>query len=287
MRSRPRTAPPFGPEMGVTVVRGEDAAMGPTARWLQALGILLFLATAFFPLHCAELHPLHVARQATHPQVALAVAPPGVEAVPAREIYDAVRVDLAGEAHGFRTWEVRRWYPYALALFWLWALLWVAGPPAAAAARRARAGAVLLTLTVGVAVLEACYLAVEYAPLLPQVLGRAEALIAWALVVAILFLRRGTDRRVGAVEGHVGAMALLSLLHLLTLPSSEARPWLGPYAWSDVCSAVGTNFRPAFWLACGGLALASAATYFSRRRAGAEVPAAPPEPVPEPVGARG
>jgi hypothetical protein len=254
--------------------------MGSAARWLQVLGIAVFLATAFLPLHCPERHPQLLARfgGASHVTVTLL----GVEDVPARQVYDALRMDLTGSTPGCRTWEVRRWYPFVLAPFWLWALLWAAGPSGGAAARRSRAGAVLLTIAVAVAVLEACYLGVEYAALFPNVLGRTETVIAWLVVVAVLFVRRRADRSLGAVEAHVGAQALLSLLHLLTLPSSEARPWLASYAWSDVCAAVGTNFRPGFWLACAGLALASGATYLSRRRP-VDVPAPSSEPVPSPA----
>ena len=260
--------------------------MGPAARWFQALGVLVFLATAFLPLHGAKQHPQHLARCRALPGVTVTTALAGHESVPAREIYDAVRLDVAGSAAGCATWEVRRWYPFVLAPLWLAALLWVAGPSAAGASRRSRAGALLLGLAVVVAILEACYLAVEYAALFPAVLGRAETVIAWFVVVGILFLRRRADRGLGAVEAHVGAQALLSLLHLLTLPSSEARAWLGSYELGDVCAAVGTNFRAGFWVACAALATAGGATYLSRRRA-AMVAVEPRASAPEAAPARG
>jgi hypothetical protein len=274
-------------EVGATARPGEDGGMGPTARSLQALGILLFCVTAFLPVHQYQKHPLHLQVADLDAQTRITLRPVGQEAVPARELYDALMLDLGGTAPGCRSWEVRRWYPYALAPFWLWALAWVAGPAAGSTARRGRVGAALLTLAVIVAVLEACYLGVEYAALFPSVLGRAEALIVWVLVVGVLFLRRRADRRIAAVEAHVGAQALLSLFHLLTLPSSEARPWVGPYAWSDVCGALATNFRPAFWLACAGVALAAGATYLSPRRPPVVPDPPQPAPLPEPAGARG
>ena len=244
--------------------------MTPRARWLEGLAVVLFLGTAFFPLHVARQHPQRMAQGVDAGTHGTTRPPPSV-AVPAQDLCDAALLDLSSCGPGWRLWEVRRWYPYALAPLWLVALLLSQGR--AAARRRHRVGLGLLVLAGALVVLEACYLGTEYAPLLPDPWGRGEVVAAWLLVVTILFWRRRADRRVDAVEAHVGAQALLGLVHLLTLPSSEARGWIGAYPLGDVLGALAANFRPAFWLACLGLALAATATYLTRR----------PLPAPEPV----
>ena len=144
--------------------------MNARARWLQLLGALLFLATAFAPLHFPAQHPQCLA----HARNGHATVPPGPaarEAVPARDLCDAALHDLAARGQGSRLWEVRRWYPYALAPLWIVALLLTGGAGAAAQRRRGWVGPALLVLAVALVVLEACYLGTEYLALLPGVLG--------------------------------------------------------------------------------------------------------------------
>lgn len=242
--------------------------MGAPARCVQLLAVLLFLGTAFVPLHVPEQHPLALAR-GLPPRPPALPAPALAAAIPARDLCDAALLDLTTGAPGSRLWEVRRWYPYALAPLWLVALLLVGVGGPAAERRRAWVGPGLVLVSVALVVLEACYLGAEYLAILPGVWGRIEVVFAWLVVVGILSWRRPPDRALGAVEAHVGAQALLCLVHLFTLPSSEARGWIGAYAWGDILGALGVNFRPAFWLACLGLTLASASTYLTRRRASA------------------
>jgi hypothetical protein len=80
------------------------------------------------------------------------------------------------------------------------------------------------------------------------------------------------------VEGHVASQALLSLVHMVTLPTSEMRPWLGRHPLSDVLSAVFSNFHPAFWVGMGALVLVVGAVLLSGK-APSRIPA--PSPTPE------
>jgi hypothetical protein len=165
---------------------------------------------------------------------------------------------LDGEGSG-GLWDHRTWYPFLLAPFWLGGLLLVAG--AGGAARRRGVGLALLGLSVGIAVLEAFYLGTEYLPFLTGVAGRIELVLAWVAVVAVLFLRRRGARSVSAVEATIAAQALLGVLHLLTLPSSQVRVWLSAFPLGEALAAVGTNFLPGFWIALAGLAVAALPAY--------------------------
>jgi hypothetical protein len=231
-------------------------------RLLQWLGLAIVVVTAFgthFELRARPGQPLaQVAR--------------GRQEVPAEVLGAALADDLSARGPGLRLWEARRWYPYLLVPFWLVGLAWVALRPRA----RRPVGVGLLVLTLAVAVLEAFYLAVEYAPLLPDVFGQGEALIAWGIVATVLLWRRAPDRTPDAVEAHVASQAMLGWLHLLTLPATQARCWLDRHQVDDVVCAVGTNFGAAFWWGIAGLALMSLPVYLRPTRAAAPQAAAPP-----------
>ncbi len=237
--------------------------MGAPGRWFQLLCLLGFLALAGLPAHEPRLHPLALSRPGTLSRTPAWPAA-GSDDVPAATLSRALRQDVVGGALGSALWRERRWYPFLLAPVWVVALLAVAGPGAAAQARRRAVGAALLGLSVALAVFEACYLGIEYAPLLPDLLGRAEVVLAWVVVVGLLFLRRRADRRIDAVEAHVAGQALLSVAHLLTLPSSQLRAWLSAFPLHRVLEALGENFRPAFWAATALLALSLAPVYLRR-----------------------
>jgi|GEM_PF-4507428 len=241
--------------------------MGAHARWAQVLGLLIFAAAAFFPGHTNLQHPSRLLPIAREKAAAAAQSE-----IPAQVLVEAVRSDLERGRPGARLWEVRRWYPFGLAPLWLAALLAVALWPRL----RRLVGWALLSLALALAVLEAFYLGVEYAPLLPQVLGWGETLLVWVAVVLVLFVRRPTDRGVGAVEAHVAAQALLGWFHLLTLPSSEARIRWGTHSLGEMATSLTTNFRPAFWAALAGLMLAFLPVYLRRARRPLASPAFPP-----------
>lgn len=208
-------------------------------RRLQLLGLLVVALAAFLPHHERLVRPgqLPLPSRAERQER------------PAEVLASALGRDLAEGTAGRHLWEARRWYPFVLVLLWALALLLVAWRPG----WRGGVGLGLMLVALALAVLEACYLAVEYEPLLPHLLGPAEGLLAWGLVLAVLFVRRAPDRALGAVEAHVASQALLSWLHLLTLPATEARCWLGEHGTLDVACAVGANFQPAFWAALAGL----------------------------------
>ncbi|MFM8387569.1 MAG: hypothetical protein ACKOCB_12230 [Planctomycetia bacterium] len=206
---------------------------------LQLLGLLVVAVAGWLPLH---------ERVAWPGQPALASRSERQES--AGEVLAlALCEGLAQGRTAQRLWEARRWYPFALVLPWSLALLAVAWRPG----WRTAVGTALMVLALGLCVLEACYLAVEYEPLLPRLLGGLEGVIAWLVVVALLFARRRGDRSLGAVEAHVASQALLGWLHLLTLPATQARGWLGEHGLGEVAGAVAANFQPAFWCALLGL----------------------------------
>lgn len=230
-------------------------------RRLQLLGLLVVALAAFLPHHELVARPGQVTMRS---RAERQERPAGVLAV-------ALASDLSAGTGGARLWEARRWYPFALVLLWALALLIVAWRPGS----RTGVGLTLMLVALGLAVLEACYLAVEYAPLLPGLLGPAEGVIAWLVVLAVLFVRRAPDRALGAVEAHVASQATLSWLHLLTLPATQARCWLGEHDALAVAGAVCSNFQPAFWAAVAGLLAMSLPTYL-RRSAGLPAAAAQP-----------
>lgn len=248
--------------------------MSTFGRCLQALCIAAFLVTGVAHAHEARLHPVALERPGRFS--ASPAWPTGLEPdVPLSTLRAAVAHDLIGSGGGSLLWRERRWYPFLLAPLWLAALLLVAGPSVAAASRRRAVGAGLLAAAVALAAFEAFYLGIEYAPLLPGLLGRAEVVLAWLFVVALLFVRRRADRHLGAVEAHVAAQALLGVAHLLTLPSSQVRVWLGAFPLEAAATAMLTNFRPAFWAGCLLLALSVLPVYLRRLPAPAPDPGGP------------
>ena len=249
--------------LGGKALRGEDAHVGPRARVLQWLGLVVFLGASFWPAQGPLRHPLGIGQDLPPraPRTPVPGEPPSRIDIPASELGAALRADLASGRLGEQLWQARRWYPQGLAPLWILALLAVLGSADRARRRRVIVGGALLVLALALALLEACYLGVEYLSLLPATFGRVEVLLVWFVVVAILFLRRRGSGGVGAVEAHIGAQALLGFVHMLTLPATQARFWLDKFPLGEVLAAVGTNFRPAFWISCGALLLAAAPAY--------------------------
>lgn len=253
-----------------TLPAWDHPAMPLPVRLLQVLGLAIVVCSSFgahFELRARPgLPPASSVRER--------------QEVPAAVLGVALKADLAvtstAQPPGSRLWEARRWYPYLLVPFWALALAWAAWKPRA----RRGVGLALLALTCGLAVLEAFYLAVEYAPLLPEVFGHAEALIAWGIVATVLLWRRAPDRSFAAVEAHVASQALLSWLHFLTLPATQARCWLDRHSVDDVACAVGTNFGAPFWWGIAGLVLLSLPVYLRPAPGVRAVPAPiPPAPL--------
>lgn len=121
-------------------------------------------------------------------------------------------------------WAARLWYPYALAP--LWALALLLGGGAAHGLRRKLAGGLLVLVTLAIIPIEAAYLSTDYVAFLPPPFGDTEVVVVFVAVLFVLLARRPRDRHLVAVEGHVAAQALLSFLHMLTIPGTFARRWI-------------------------------------------------------------
>lgn len=239
--------------------------MSASVHRLQHLGLALLVLSAFWPAYHFRAYPARgpLPAQAEAAPVGFLVA--GTRQVPAQEVGAALLAALRGPERGLALWTSRPWYPYLLVPLWLVALLlarrW---GDARGDARRRRLGAGLLLISAGVAVFEAFYLRADYASFLPGWLGRAELVGAWLLILVLLFYRRRADRHLGAVEAAVAAQASLAFVHLLTLPSTMARPWVGVYDMDSVARAIWLNFPPAFWIGCVGMLLVALPVYLRR-----------------------
>ncbi|MEZ6025224.1 MAG: hypothetical protein R3E85_03460 [Planctomycetota bacterium] len=170
-------------------------------------------------------------------------------------------------------WASRLWYPYALAPLWVLALLLGGGAPHGL--RRKLAGGLLVLVTLAVIPLEAAYLSNDYVAFLPPPFGDAEGVVVFVCVLFVLLARRPRDRHLAAVEGHVAAQALLSFLHMLTIPGTFARRWIEDGA--DVHAAT-TSLVEAFPLpfvvaTAAFLGIAVVGVFGPRRAAGAQGPA--------------
>jgi hypothetical protein len=242
------------------------------ARFLRLLAVLVFAGTAFFPVHGCGPGPAPRA-----PTAKYKVPPPPVaEAVqvPIEEVLEqgAVGWKEGGPVGAF--WNVRIWYPYVLVPIWLAALAL-----AAAGRRFARIGGwVLLGTSFGIAVFELAYISYQFRGFLPPLLRPLEVGIAWILVLAVLFVRR-SGRSPLDPEATVSAHAFLSILHGFTYPISDVRTWLHrDVDLAAVARAVFENYKPAFWVALGALAVAAIPGYLFRPRREAAGPASPPSP---------
>lgn len=237
--------------------------MRVTTRSLQFLGLALLAGCAFRPAYHFTAYPLsgHVPQQAEAAPVGFYIA--GTKQVPAYEVGGALLSALRGPDRGHELWGARPWYPFLLAPLWLLALL-LAGPPGDPARRRMRrvVDGALLLLAVGVAIFEACYLATDYVSLMSGALGFAEGMAAWLVILGMLFWRRRRSRHLGAVEAAVAGQALLGFVHLLTLPATMARPWVGLFDLGSVARAIWLNYLPPFWVACAGMLLIAMPVYF-------------------------
>jgi len=188
--------------------------------------------------------------------------------IPARELGRALERTVRGPARIAPLWSQRAWYPYLLAPLWLLALLVArVGVPARTRPTNRAVGFLLLGVTAGLALFEAVYLQADYASFLPGAWGALESVAVWCIVCGVLLWRRRGDRAIGAVEATVAAQALLGFMHMVTLPSTMARPWVGAHPLDRVLRSVIVYFPPAFWITCGGLLLIALPVYLRRPRA--------------------
>jgi hypothetical protein len=240
------------------------------ARFVRLLAVLVFAWTAFLPVHGCGPGPRPAKAAARQRQAAQAPAPEAVQ-VPFEEILEegAAGWTEGGPVGAF--WAVRVWYPYVLVPLWLAGLVLAAG-----GARASRAGgALLLGTTIAIGVFELGYISYQFRGFLPPLLRPLEVGVAWILVLAVLFLRR-PGRRLDDPEATVSAHAFLSILHGLTYPVSDGRVWLDAgHDLSAIVAALLSDYKPAFWVALGALAVAAVPGYLFRPR-GADGPAPPP-----------
>jgi hypothetical protein len=238
-------------------------------RAVRALAVLVFAATAFFPVRACSPGPGDFEPHARGP-TAQDFAGGDVPV-------DRVRAEVS---RGFEdggvvgaVWGSRNWYPYLLAPLWIAAL--VAASSGFPRARRA-AGVGLLVVSVAIAALEAPFLFRDFTGVLPPAARPFELAAAYVAVCAVLFLRPA-GRGLLDPEATVSSQALLGLLHAATFPLGDAQRWLPGHTIPAIGAALATSYRPAFWVALAALAFAAACAYApSRRRA----PVLSPDPEP-------
>ena len=229
--------------------------MAAPVRALQVLGAAAFFVAGFLVV----LHVTTIPQPANGTSVDFKTFGPPRRPIP--ETFAAIE-HSARASDPRPAWQQRLWYPWIVAGFWLLAASWARR----GARARYQSGAALLVLSLAILVLEAAYLYQDYDPFLPGTAGTVEGCGVFVFVVFLLLYRRPADRRVDALEATIASQAILGFAHLLTLPSTMARPWFAYSSPEAVTQAVLTNFRPPFWIACAALLLASVPVYLSRRR---------------------
>ena len=227
---------------------------------IRAIGVLLFAATAFLPVHSCGSGP-----SAYEPHKAAAPGkgrerPVDVQ-VPTREIAHDMEFGWREGGALRALWHARKWYPYLLVPFWAVALALFAW--GGARARRA-AGWGCLGLSVAIAAFEYAYISSDYVGFLPRSWARFETVVAWLVVCTILVARRG-GRSVTDAEACVSAQALLAVLHGGTFLVDDLRSWVGDgHGIGPIAHALFANYHWAYWVAMGALLLAAAPAYTRR-----------------------
>jgi hypothetical protein len=129
---------------------------------------------------------------------------------------------------------------------------------------------------VAIAAFEYRYITTDYTGVLPRAVLDAERMIAWAIVLVVLFARR-RGRGLAEPAACVSAQALLAFLHGWTFPASDIRGWLAAgHAVAPIAQAVFANYHAGFWLALASLALVAAPGYRRGPPAPGPAPAIPP-----------
>ncbi len=241
------------------------------ARRLQLLGLLLVLVAGFLPSFAVrpEGPADYFLRGIEDPgpyKARLRIGGSGERPAPLCAWAAALGAFVTGSGTGAALWQLRASYPFVLALGWL--LAWLL------TMRSKRAAWVCLAWLTGLLIaVEAAYLSIDYEGLFPALLGPWEAWLIFLFVVAVLLWH---PRRSQPVPWRrlLAAQALLSILHLITLPCTHVRPRIETRSLFETLGAIPASFGPAFWLALVGCGLIAWPVYLPKRRV-EDVAAAP------------
>ncbi len=181
----------------------------------------------------------------------------GARPAPLADWGTAVGALVTGDGTLADVWQRRASYPFVLALGWLIAFL-LAGRGVSAASRW------LWSLTLVLIGVEAAYLRIDYEGLFPDFLGAAEVWLVFSFVVIVLLL---PPRWSGLASWRrlLAAQALLSILHLVTLPCTYVRPVVLQQSLGETLHLIQAQFGPAFWVAFLGCVLIVLPIYWPTR----------------------
>jgi hypothetical protein len=218
---------------------------------LQAAGLLLVLVSGFLPAVAFEAESTTRGGSAFGPYrveepytARILIGVDGPQRIPLEAWGGTAASVVRGAAPVSDLWQLRPIYPHLLALIWL---------AAAIVALRSRrvATRTLAVWTALLIVIEAAYLFIDYEPLFGGVLGPLEGPVVFLIVLGVLLVHRHGS---GAPRWRriMGAQALLSVLHLATLPCTYARPHLHQQGLGEMLTAIGSRFGAGFWLAFAG-----------------------------------
>lgn len=242
---------------------------------LAILAALAVIAAGFFPAFAYRVGTPGLVRSAQPGPRRVILLPIGEAAVaPLADMREGAHAWIAGGPVESTLWPRRVNYPYALAFVWLIALLVARG-------RRHKIGWLLLGVSACVLVLEWAYLHSDYQPMVFHQSGGAEAWLAWGFVALVLILRPRGRWHPSHVTATVAAQATLGALHMLTLPTTMVRDWIGRRSLGDIVEVISQNFGPGYWYGLTGMfALAVIGWLPAKSRHGSPEPpeATTPEP---------
>lgn len=214
---------------------------------LAILAALAVLAAGLYPAFAYRVGTPGLERSAQPGPRRVILLPIGEPAVaPLSDMREGAQAFAAGESLATTLWPRRVNYPYALALLWLIALLVARG-------RRHGIGWLLVAVSALVLVLEWAYLHSDYQPMVFHQSAGAEAWIAWGFVTLVLVLRPHGRWHPRNVTETVGAQATLGALHMLTLPTTMVRDWIGERSIGEILEVISQNFGPGYWYGLAGM----------------------------------
>ena len=227
---------------------------------VQWIGVLLFAGSAFLPAFGSRVGtPGLPAHAQPGPRRVVLVGPPAPVQTPAEDLSRGISDWASGGSFAETLWTHRANYPYLLAPIWLLALL-------IGRARPRLAGGILAAVILVVIVIEFNYLFTDYLAFLPEPFVKIETAIVWLFVVTVLLWRPPAARWLAHPGGHIAGMAMLGLLHALTLPPTMVRDIVASRGLGEGVDRVLAHFGAGFWLGVLGLLLASAPLYLQRWR---------------------